>query len=370
MKCCINCFNDNDIRDRIRSLKERGTCDFCGSTNVEVLDIDKAREIKNGYAEGFVADFRDLVDQFTDVFPKEKFSRQSDKLVNYLLNLTNSFNLPSDKLYDLLKALLPDYYRKSPDVFNNVVIPTYLLNDASMSTYGVFGINTWEDFENDIRYHNRFHSTMANTEMLTKFFDGCRVTLDPNDKKRYFRARVSRDGKAISPENMGAAPRDKSSSGRLNASGIGYLYLCDDDNVALTEIKAAVNDVCTTVTYEIVNQVEVVDISNIVNVGIFQSSLDKDVYLMNQKTLQKLDQAMRTSSGRKRSEVAYVPTEYISDLIKAMDVDGIMYDSTVSSASGKNVKDIVLFKEDKVRRISSETRSFRIKALDYQRTSL
>ncbi|MFT8449437.1 MAG: RES family NAD+ phosphorylase [Lentilactobacillus hilgardii] len=70
---------------------------------------------------------------------------------------------------------------------------------------------------------------------------------------------------------------------------------------------------------------------------------------MNQDILQNIDSAMRKSSTRNRSEVTYVPTEYMSDLIKLMGVDGIMYNSTVSTDS----TDIVLFADKKLIQITS-----------------
>ncbi|MCH5464073.1 RES family NAD+ phosphorylase [Levilactobacillus tujiorum] len=364
MRCCVNCFTDNDIQDRIRSLHEKGDCDFCGSKRIDVLDITKAREGRDGYAEGFVADFRDLVDQFTPLFSKKEFSKRSNKLANFLVDLTNSFKLNSTKTYDLLLELLPDYYKSSPETFDDLVIPTYLLEPDRMKKNSVFGKNTWKDFKEDIQYCNRFHSTVANVEMLTKFFRGCKTSIGKGEL--YVRARISPDGTPIAPQDMGAAPRNKSTSGRLNASGIGYLYLCNSEDVALIEIKAAINDICTIATYEIKEDLEVVDLSNISSIGIFQSELDKDIYLMNQSSLKDLDHAMRTSSGRERLEVEYVPTEYISDLIKSMGVDGIMYDSTVNNDS----KDIVLFKEDKVKQLSGRIKSYRIDTLDYQKSKL
>ncbi|MFT8384814.1 RES family NAD+ phosphorylase [Lentilactobacillus hilgardii] len=84
------------------------------------------------------------------------------------------------------------------------------------------------------------------------------------------------------------------------------------------------------------------------NIRIFNSP-EKDVYLMNQDILQNIDSAMRKSSTRNRSEVTYVPTEYMSDLIKLMGVDGIMYNSTVSTDS----TDIVLFADKKLIQITS-----------------
>ncbi|MFT8595479.1 MAG: hypothetical protein ABF735_08265 [Lentilactobacillus hilgardii] len=124
--------------------------------------------------------------------------------------------------------------------------------------------------------------------------------------------------------------------------------LFNDWKVKLQEIKAAVNDICTVATFEIKELLQLVDLSQILNIRIFNSP-EKHVYLMNQDILQNIDSAMRKSSTRNRSEVTYVPTEYMSDLIKLMGVDGIMYNSTVSTDS----TDIVLFADKKLIQITS-----------------
>lgn len=358
MKCCVNCFNDTDVQTRIRVLKEKGNCDFCGSQNVWVLDIERAKR-KTSYAEGFIDDFGDLVDQFVVDVPSDSH-HYGQRLSDSLLQMTTVFNLKSEQISRLLKAMLTEKYVTVPEVFDGMVVPSFRLSQIKDGSDGIFYGKQWRDFEQDIKFNNRFHSKMVNEDKLLEFFHLCERDLISG--KRYVRARISPDGKAIPPEHMGSAPVGLASSGRLNASGIGYLYLSSDQHVALAEIKAAVNDVCTIATFEVTRQrpVRVVDLSQISQLSIFQFS-DKDLYLMNLDELRDLDRTMRATSGQERSEVAYVPTEYMSDLIKSMGVDGIMYDSTLRP----DVQDLVLFNEDGLEQIDSELVTYRISGLDY-----
>lgn len=362
MKCCENCFKDVDIKERIKAINEKGQCDFCQSNDVYVLDIDKALK-NNDYSKNIIADFNDLLDLYTVYDRKQKdYQRYSDdarKLSEQLFFNTNIFNLEVNKISKLLKSLLAEYYGKNNELFEDLVIPEYLLDDKLKKNNGIFGGKGWKAFENRIKYINRFHSNMANKKILEAFFNNLIVNIGKS--KRFYRARISDSGKPISNENMGAAPLGLSTPGRLNASGIGYLYLCQDYKVALGEIKASLNDVCTVASFEISEELKLVDLSQISVLSIF-SFEDKITYLMNFDILKQIDIVMREISNKNRSEIAYVPTEYMSDLIKDMDnVDGIIYESTIDN----DTKDLVLFDDEKVHLLEEETINYVVKGINY-----
>ncbi|GAJ26817.1 hypothetical protein JCM15457_1767 [Liquorilactobacillus sucicola DSM 21376 = JCM 15457] len=347
-------------------MHEKGNCDFCGSEDTYIMDLEKASK-KQDYAIGFASDFEDLLEQYTHQYPYE-YLDYAHKVADALLDIENFFSLPSEKVSIFLKALLPDLYKNEPKLFDGLVVPIFRLNSESVKESGIFKGKSWKDFENDIKRNNRFYSTMVNEEILKLFFGSCIKNL-PESKKLY-RARIDDAGIGFELKDMGKAPEGKATPGRLNASGIGYFYLSEDSRVALKEIKAAVNDVCTIAAFVTKSSknnenLKVVDLSQIKNIDILSFS-DKDVYLMNKEILKDIDNEMQRMSGRERSEVLYAPTEYMSDLIKSMDVDGIMYDSSLDSG----VKDIVLFEDfndsdSKIVAVKDELKTYVIKNITY-----
>lgn len=367
MRCCENCFNDVDIKARIRDIDERGNCDFCYSRDVYTLDIKKASNNEN-YAENIIFDFEGLLNLYTaydlNKNPKlEKFDDESHKLADQLFNDTNIFNLPSNGISKLLKALMSRKYRENKEIFNSLVIPKYLLNDDLMRSSGIFKGETWESFEKDIKYNNRFHSTMTNENILMEFFEATTVSLPAGSE--FYRARISDDGNPIPEHAMGAAPLGVASPGRLNASGIGYLYLCEHYDIAIAEIKSSLNDLCTVAKFKTLSELNLVDLSQINKLSIFQFD-NKEQYLMNYEILNKLDYSMRKLSSNQRSEIEYVPTEFISDLIKYMkidgvEVDGIKYISTIDNET----QDIVLFDENKAVQLKDELLTYQVKKISY-----
>jgi RES domain-containing protein len=358
MNCCENCFNDIDIKSRIRKNNERGNCDFCLSQDVYVFNIEKGKT-NTEYSKDIILDFSTLVDLFIVYEDEnEKFVDESKKMSDYLLSNTNIFNafkLNSNKISKLLKKLLPNEYKK---LLNSMVIPQYLLNEDFKLENSIFKGKSWLDFEKDIKFESRFHSSSINENVLEYFINY--LTVDIDEGERYFRARISPDGKPIAEKNMGAAPSSVAMAGRLNPSGMGYLYLCKKPDVAISEIKASRNDICTIAEFETHKKLKVVDLSQIGEVSIFSFD-EKEKYLMNFFDLSDIDNAMRKSSDKNRLEVEYVPTEYISDFIKSIGIDGIIYASTIDL----NTKNLILFNEENIRMLPQHTQTILIKGITY-----
>jgi hypothetical protein len=369
MKCCIECFKDREIRDRFNSFNERGNCDFCGAHDKKVLDLDTmdSREIHD---QNLAVDFENLTEQFTNDNSTD-FLDQRHMLSDYLEKHTSIFSasISSEKIAKFLKCLLPQQYKENPALFDQPVIPTYLLNKDKMKKEGIFYGKTWKYFKYDIQHNNRFHSTMVNGEILADFFKDCSISL--KDKKRLYRARISNNGVPLKPKDMWSAPFGLASPGRLNASGIGYLYLSEDIMVCLQEIKASVNDICTVATFEVeTNDLKVVDLGQISNISIFTTpSLSR--YLMNYDIFQDIDSAMIKTSQKNKSETEFVPTEFMSDLIKSTGADGIMYKSTLDAS----IEDVVLFdgsesNNSKIHQLDSEIKTYRITKSSYEKDLL
>ena len=41
MYCCANCFSDPEIKAIINGYRHSGDCDFCGSKDVNVYDMER-----------------------------------------------------------------------------------------------------------------------------------------------------------------------------------------------------------------------------------------------------------------------------------------------------------------------------------------
>ena len=62
-------------------------------------------------------------------------------------------------------------------------------------------------------------------------------------EKKYFRARIS-DKKGFPKKYMGNPPSLLTKSGRANPEGISYLYLANNIETTLFEVRAGLKDFC------------------------------------------------------------------------------------------------------------------------------
>lgn len=347
MKCCLECFSDIQIRNWIRDVGEDGYCDVSARHHTHLtktIDLDRFKN-DSGYIKGFQSEFIEIFDLY--IPSNSRHLRYAQKLSAQLKEHWGIFNLETNELEKLLESLAPKYFHDNPKMLHELVIPLYVTNKEYQNKFGIFSGKSWPEFENIIRHENRYHSRIMVTENLTAFLQYLVVSIAA-DETRYYRARKILESERLLLNvhdlvTVGPAPVTKASAGRLNAPGFSYLYLGSDETTSLVEIKTAIQDLVAIGTFKVTTPLQVVDLDGLVELSPF-GGVDKMAYLVNRPILLDIDKAMRRQSSRNRSEVDYVPTEFISDLIKTMGVDGMRYASSVDSAAF----DLVLFRADKV----------------------
>ena len=81
-KICLNCFNDEFIKKKIKENGKKGDCSFCDSKNIEVIPVDDV-EIK--------VFFESLIDIYIE--EDEKGDQTSAELIKNILKIKwNIFN--------------------------------------------------------------------------------------------------------------------------------------------------------------------------------------------------------------------------------------------------------------------------------------
>ncbi|MCI1688001.1 RES family NAD+ phosphorylase [Schleiferilactobacillus harbinensis] len=341
------CFKDTDICARIQGINEWGHCDISERHRAKTWTMDLDRlDRASDYGNGMVPDFEEIADLYVPVANDHPRGQQ---LSERLRSEWGIFSLTHDEINTFLSVVLQDYFTENPEVQYGLVMPAIQSGTKFFRAASILSGKSWSEFEDVIQYRNRFHNGLFQPDKLIYFFE--QMISDISAGERYFRARIIQENEMpLTPDKIGSAPPEKAAAGRLNATGISYLYLGSDQTTVVLEIKAAIQDLVAIGEFEVVTPLRVIDLDMLANLGPFRIS-DKSSYLINRPILLAIDDALRRQSTRQRGEVAYVPTEYISDLIKTMtdengeSVDGIFYDSTVNPG----YKDLVLFNENKVK---------------------
>ncbi len=344
MKFCSDCFNLKLIKNILENDKTiKGKCEvnpdhtspYICDTNQESSTLLQVRTILTDFLQ-FYQPLSKVVVKVND----GRFGTIQDKLEKDFPHL---FNLNSPEIYTLLDAIYKADKQIQEDYLSIHALVGIDHTDEFKKEYQIIKEGTWEDFSEEVKYKNRYHSRRVNIEILQACF---RSSVFNGFKKgeKFYRARINDN--SLSPKDMGS-PKEKASSGRLNAQGIGVLYLCKNEEGCLKEVRASAHDDVNIGTFVLKEDIYVVDLTQIVENSIEDN--DPGVYYYNKRTLQKIREEVERPTKASQQYFDYIPTQYISDLIKATDIngtqtfDGILYGSTMKDG----IKNLALFDETK-----------------------
>ncbi len=138
---------------------------------------------------------------------------------------------------------------------------------------------------------------------------------------------------------MTCPPREFASGGRANPSGIPFLYLSDNPETVLYEVRASYLDELSVGTFELNSEFESVKLVDFTeDTYLFHpdySSINKTIKakLLRQKISSDLSRPMR----RYDSELEYIPTQFICEFIKVFTgAFGIRFSSSLHP-KGNNI---------------------------------
>lgn len=326
MNCCINCFKDPVIIDIIKSENTIGNCDICNTINTQVVDISNNLLREN---------FQKLVEVYTPVsnLTDGIFNFKSDYLSNFLTKQWNLFDLSEEEVNKLLIGLLPEKYKEEPELFSSEVYIQGLLSSNYIHTYSILGQNTWEDFVEEIKTYNRFHTRIVKENIFEK-------VLKYSIKKyksgtEFYRGRIWNDNNGFDKNNLGAPPSKKATAGRANPVGISCLYIANSVETTLNETRAGVHDWISVGKFVLKQDLEIIDLAMLDKISPFLD-VDIDLIAANIEHLRKIGNEIARPLRRHDSNLDYLPTQFISDYIKSLGYHGIQYKSTMC-ADGVNL---------------------------------
>lgn len=326
MFCCSNCFADAEIKAIINGNdgnKKRGDCDFCGKHNVPVYEIGKDTTIAE-LLDGLL-DIYSPVSELPDGFPRDK----TDLIKNILYNNWNIFSVKPDIIYRLITKICSSRYEDQPELFDSPVGIKQSQDRDYLEENSILKNNCWSDFVEGIKRKKRFHSDYINTDRLFTFL---RCAVKTHRKgETLFRSRICHDEKGYRRTEMGPPPDDKARGGRVNPVGISILYLADERETTLYEIRAGVYDYVTVGSFKLLKDIEVINLANIDCISPFigiDYGFDLTQYAVNIEHLKMIAQEI-AKPLRNDNALDYLPTQYISDFIRSKGYDGIEYGSTM-----------------------------------------
>lgn len=329
MRVCTKCFKDNAIIDRIRELKNSGSCDLHGNQDF-IYDTEKNSEL--------AGDFNALYEVYSVDINNEY--PQSDNIgkLNVLLERDwDIFTIDRSNISQFMIAILD----LTNEEVKNIRTGQYIIPDLEDSEIkarkSILGMHTWNDFCESIKYKNRFFTSYLNADMLLEFLEWLKISLDEGIE--FYRARISPTGEKFNVSGLKMAPPEIVSSGRLNSEGIGVLYLASSEVLSIKEVRASFQDDVVIAKGILNRTMEIVDLTRLTEISPFAQAADSEFFLnyqINKEILNDIAQDLIKPTGNRNSHFDYLPTQYISDIIKTK-YDGIKFKSTMRQGNDFNV---------------------------------
>ena len=263
-------------------------------------------------------------------------------------------------------------------------------------------VKEWNDFARDLIYKNRFSSSHKVVEVVKDFGSKCTATIKKGqvlhrarlyhkDPLREFLAGIYKDNdakknqdslgdvnefysmqlaalimaieknsprgkeiidaynkwqrkrfKGYNSQESSIPPAEKASPGRLNPGKIRYLYLAEDPQTAIYEVRPTIGQYVSVATFKTIDEIKIYDLAVEIKPQEGDNpNLDFSLYDEIQQRFSE------TNSG---DNYKYLPTQYLGEQIKQMGFDGLRFRSSLK----KGGVNIVLFDDKKVKPIRSD----------------
>lgn len=351
MNCCPNCFESQYINATILSNRIKGDCDFCESQNVSIYQPSELSLFFKGIIDLYEVDKKNgkpLEVQIANNFNKKVFTQKLFETNNVKKLITEIIR---DDIFDY-QDLLDNPVRLKFHKYN-----TYDTNQTlSLS---------WDKFSDEIKTENRFHlKNSLDLDKLKSLFEHFQKDI-PKGKK-YYRARISNSSKGYPIDKMSNPPSIIAKSGRANPNGISYLYLANNIKTTLYETRASLRDYVTVGTFRLEDNISIVNLSRDTYDVFRLAELEVlEEVMMHGTFIDKLEKEMSKPRRRNDSELDYIPTQYLSELIKSMGFDGIEFESSLYS-KGVN---LAIFSPEKFKCLDVDVYDITSIELDFEKVS-
>lgn len=309
MLVCPNCFADRELRAFISASSNFGDCAVCDSMKVPLLPIGE-----------FIDFFQELIDNF-------KISDGGESLKSMILGQWNFFST-----HDTAEIILNHILKHLSTEITNAAAKVDYTDDI------IENYTHWERLKEELKWSRRFISDIGFLEELgwDGFFN-TQFQLTPADL--LYRARVHHQSgqQPYAPEKMMNPPANEAKGGRANPLGIPYLYLSDNPETVLYEVRAAYLDELSIGVFHLTHDhesIKIVDFTE--DTPLFQPGKVNETikaHLLRERISRDLSKPMR----RYDSEIEYIPTQFICEFIRIFTgASGIRFGSSLHP-EGKNI---------------------------------
>lgn len=343
MYCCVNCFSNSYIIEKIQSYGETDDCEYCQSENVAVAEVSEIGEyirvcLSKAYnnattddipywmLKGDATTIDDVLRWDEEIFSAEVEDRNiAEKLLSELMTESG----PS--WHDIADGDF-DYYEGGEAEI--VLIDAFYGPDQNRYQL------SWEEFTYTVKHVNRFFDVASNRtrEQMLSEFDPFFKLMEKELPLGYqiWRGRRDPDQPYVTPDQQtkecGPPPRSKATPLRMNPSGISYFYAAEDRVTSAKEIRASEGTLAIYGLFETTRPLRIVDLSDIPIVRV--ESIFSPEYNHELNWAGHFLRSFRNETSKpvqsNDAHIEYIPTQILSEYIRKQGYDGIRYLSSLT----------------------------------------
>lgn len=230
-----------------------------------------------------------------------------------------------------------------------------------------------KNLANELKRKNHFLLEEQWLSYLKKYSDQIKSYIKSGSG--YYRARIGFDKKAIpvmgdwhpephykpfSQENIGAPPPFKAASGRMNRSGVSFLYLASDPETALVETRPFPSQIISIGQFKNEKELQIADFVSVNIFNYFESDKKLDDYLF----LKSIENLFSIPVPPDQNQ-PYTITQFLSDILRQLKFDGVAFKSSI--APGSN---LTIFNPDHFNYVNDDFHIVRVYKLQYSHAHL
>jgi len=366
-RICRNCAKDLFLKNIIENNRKKGTCSLCNKLSSYTLETSEKK---------FINTITFLIRYYYSEW--EYHSKLGGDSIEYLLSHQNPiFSLPKkcdeDILSDFLMSFINDIYDNDKvhiitaygrDIYNHIVN-----NAVSVGSSSII-----ESISQELKYRNYFLVEPKYEDYFKRLIPF--ITREIDSGCKYFRARIGATKSAsnfifeknttedyftpLKDKEIGAPPIATASSGRANRPGVSYLYLATDIETSVSEIRSHPSEIISVAQFISKNKLNVADFSyhKLSEDLISDEGSDLLEFIIN------IEKVLSTMATPRNNSTFYGITQFITEMLRKLEFDGILFKSSVGS--GKN---LVVFDPQNFEWIPGSGHVYKITKVEYSMES-
>jgi hypothetical protein len=378
---CIRCAKHPALKRYIRENSDNiGQCNICKNEGIPCIALNESsrgKQVIRGLIRWYWSEWEYNPhiggNDISDFFYKE------NPILNHVAILDGQPDLgeldpviqaitwPATEEYKKGVSLFSGYYKDGDKVFPPLeALRNLTANYLAHLERHLLEQNYFLLEDEAIRYFKQYVTKIDSTIHTSDHFYRARlgfkeeITPEGIDWKNWSLNKPTRYKLPYTSIEIGAPPISNATAGRMNRLGVSYLYLSSDIQTAIAEIRPHPGHYVSVGKFESLNNIRVVDFR----------AIDLYEYLLTDEIIDDEHYLMLTNINEKfgvpvtpEERTYYLVTQFISDVFRKLDYDGIAFKSSVGS--GYN---LTIFDPSYFRYINEESSVYSIDSLQYTAT--